>query len=76
MMHRWNSNIIDFLGEYEAICQTALGFRRGCLMKKTEGRKSSDTVPYSNFEMTWFDDTTFKKTFETVSTYKEKKPAA
>jgi hypothetical protein len=37
--HRWNSNIIDFLGEYEAICETALGhesgpYRGDCLMKK------------------------------------------
>jgi hypothetical protein len=27
--YRWNSNIIDFLGEYEAICETALGRESG-----------------------------------------------
>jgi uncharacterized protein YmfQ (DUF2313 family) len=27
--HRWNSNVIDFLGEYEAICETALGRESG-----------------------------------------------
>jgi hypothetical protein len=27
--HRWNSNIIDFLGEYEAIYETALGRESG-----------------------------------------------
>jgi hypothetical protein len=27
--HRWNSNIIDFLGEYKAIWETALGRESG-----------------------------------------------
>jgi hypothetical protein len=27
--HCWNSNIIDFLGEYEAICETDLGLESG-----------------------------------------------
>jgi hypothetical protein len=27
--HHWNSNIIDFLGEYESICETALGRESG-----------------------------------------------
>jgi hypothetical protein len=42
-------NIIDFLGEYEAICETGLGRESGpnggLFDKKTEGRKSRDTVP-------------------------------
>jgi hypothetical protein len=41
---------IDFLSEYEAIYAKRLqpmnqGPRGDCLMKKTEGRKSRDTVP-------------------------------
>jgi hypothetical protein len=42
---------IDFLGEYEAICETALGreSEQGGIVwwKKTEGRKSGATVPLS-----------------------------
>jgi hypothetical protein len=50
---RLNSNIVDFLGEYEAICETALGhesgpYRWGWLTKKTEGRKTRATVPLMN----------------------------
>jgi hypothetical protein len=46
---RCNSDIVDFLGEYEAICETALGAANQDPMwvdwwKKTEGRKSRDTV--------------------------------
>jgi hypothetical protein len=42
---------IDVLGEYEAICRTAVnqGPRGDCLMKITEGQKSRDTVPLSLF---------------------------
>jgi hypothetical protein len=49
----WNSNIVDFLGEYEAIGETALGRESGTrgpwwgwLMKKSEGRKTRATVPF------------------------------
>jgi hypothetical protein len=33
---------LEYLGEFEAIFETALEY---CLMKKTEGRKSRDSVP-------------------------------
>jgi hypothetical protein len=40
---------IDFLGDYEDICETALGRESGpwvwLIDKKTEGRKSRVTVP-------------------------------
>jgi hypothetical protein len=42
---------LDFHGEFEAIFETALAHESGlwggrdCLMKKTEGQKSHDTVP-------------------------------
>jgi hypothetical protein len=43
-----NSNIIDFLGEYEAICETALGresgLQLGLIGEKNVGRKSRVTV--------------------------------
>jgi hypothetical protein len=43
------NNFPEFLGDFEAICKTALAREQGprgdCLMKKSEGRKSRDTVP-------------------------------
>jgi hypothetical protein len=49
------NDYLDFLGENEAICKTALGRESGdCLMKKTEGRKSRDTVPLKTFLIAWF----------------------
>jgi hypothetical protein len=48
---RWNSNIVDFLGEYDVKCETALsresGPYVGLTWKKTEGRKYRYTVPLS-----------------------------
>jgi hypothetical protein len=45
---------MDFLGEYEAICKTALGRESGpwwgLFDEKSEGRKSRDTVPLSSWE--------------------------
>jgi hypothetical protein len=44
------SDYLDFLGQYEAMCETALardsGPRGDYLMKKTEGRKYRDTAPF------------------------------
>jgi hypothetical protein len=47
------NDCLEYLGKYEAICGTALAlesgpYREDCLMKKTEGRKSRDTVPLKN----------------------------
>jgi hypothetical protein len=43
------NDYLDFLGENEAICKTALGCESGpyggLFDEKTEGRKSRDTVP-------------------------------
>jgi hypothetical protein len=43
------NNFPEFLGDFEAICKTALARESGppgdCLIKKSEGRKSRDTVP-------------------------------
>jgi hypothetical protein len=55
---RWNSNIIDFLGEYEDICETAtVGRESGpsgdCLMKKNRGSKISCHCPF-NEKNFWF----------------------
>jgi hypothetical protein len=47
----FSNDYLDFLGEYEVICETALARESGpsgdCLMKKTEGRKFRDTAPLS-----------------------------
>jgi hypothetical protein len=50
--HRWNSNMIDFLGEYEAICKKRLygvnqGPRGDCLMKKNRWSKISCYCPFN-----------------------------
>jgi hypothetical protein len=44
----FSNDYVDFLGEYEAICKTALAhesgpYRGDCFMKNTEGRISRDT---------------------------------
>jgi hypothetical protein len=48
--HRWNSNIIYFLGEYEAICETALsresGPQVGLIDEKIRGSKISCNCPF------------------------------
>jgi hypothetical protein len=50
---------LDFLSEFEAIFETALAhesgpYRGDCLMTKTEGRKSHDTVPLRySFSCLW-----------------------
>jgi hypothetical protein len=42
--NRMQIEIFEFLREFEYICENALGARDGCLIEKTEGRKSRDTV--------------------------------
>jgi hypothetical protein len=55
---RWNSNIVDFLGNYEAICETELGRELGpyvgLIMKKTRVKNLSDTVPLIQEKTTLF----------------------
>jgi hypothetical protein len=44
-----SSNLIEYLREFESVCKTVLAHESGDpgvqLTKKTEGRKSRDTVP-------------------------------
>jgi hypothetical protein len=51
--HRWNSNIINFLGEYEAICKTALGRESGpqvgLIDEKNRGSKISCNCSFKRF---------------------------
>jgi hypothetical protein len=51
-------NIIDFLGEYEAICETALGRESGpsggLFDEKTAGRKSHAIVPLKSIFHNYF----------------------
>jgi hypothetical protein len=46
------SNLVENLREFESICKTVLAHESGdpgyCLTKKTEGRKSHDTVPLTD----------------------------
>jgi hypothetical protein len=49
----FSNDYLDFLGEYEAICETALApesepYRGDCLMKKTDGRKYRGTALSTN----------------------------
>jgi hypothetical protein len=52
--HRWNSNIIDFLGEYEAICETALGResgpKGGLFDEKNRGSKIACYCPFKCYK--------------------------
>jgi hypothetical protein len=49
---RWNSNVVDFLGEYEAICGTALGRESwpnvGLIDEKNRGSKISWHCPFNS----------------------------
>jgi hypothetical protein len=49
----WHSNIIDFPGEYEAICETALGRESGpyggLFDEKNRGSKISCYCPFKQF---------------------------
>jgi hypothetical protein len=59
-MDAWNSNIIDFLGEYESICETALGRESGpqvgLIDEKNRGSKISCNCPFK-----WIAKSDFKQ---------------
>jgi hypothetical protein len=48
-----SKDFLEYLGEFEAIFETALDWEAGLFDEKNEGRKSRDTVPLNLTYTNW-----------------------